>query len=247
MPQLLFLSLRDGAIGPNVARAEHHDALQASGLREVDMELRIIDSATAQVGPLDALDGVIVGGSALNITNVEYSDYQTHVHALLGDLIRSGIPVFFVCFGLSWLVDHLGGRIGNDQPEASGPTTVTVTPAGHDDELLAGLPRHFTALTGHTENPQVLPPELTLLATGPDGLTQMVRYSDRVWATQFHAEMDADAMRTRMDFFYDYGYFPAEDYARIVAELPEHDVSCANALIRNFALYCERVSAGPAG
>lgn len=244
MPQLLFLSLRDGAIGWDVARAEHHDALKASGLRDVDIELRMIDSSTAQIGPLDALDGVIVGGSALNITNSQYSDYQIHVHALLGDLVRSNIPVFFVCFGLSWLVDYLGGRVGNDRPEDSGPTAVTVTAAGREDELLAGLPHQFTALTGHTENPQVLPPELTLLATGPGGITQMVRYGDRVWATQFHAEMDADAMRTRMDFFYDYGYFPADDYARIVAELPAHDVSSANALIRNFARYCERAAVG---
>ena len=66
----------------------------------------------------------------------------------------------------------------------------------------------------------------------------MVRYGDRVWATQFHAEMDADAMRTRMDFFHDYGYFPAEEYARIVADLPNHDVSRANGLLRTFARLC---------
>lgn len=109
MPHLLFLSLRDGAISWDVARAEHHDALKASGLRDVDIELRIIDSSAAQIGPLDALDGVIVGGSALNITNPQYSDYQIHVHSLLSDLVRSNVPVFFVCFGLSWLVDYLGG------------------------------------------------------------------------------------------------------------------------------------------
>ena len=76
------------------------------------------------------------------------------------------------------------------------------------------------------------------MATGPDGMVQIVRYTDRVWATQFHAEMDADAMRTRMDFFHDYGYFPAEEYARIVADLPNHDVSRANGLLRTFARLC---------
>ena len=67
---------------------------------------------------------------------------------------------------------------------------------------------------------------------------QVVRYGDRVWAAQFHAEMDADAMRTRMDFYHDYGYFPPEDYARIVADLPNHDVAVANSLLRRFAQYC---------
>jgi len=242
MSKLLFLSLRTGEIGPDVARAEYHDALKAAGMDEVDMELRIIDSADAAVGPLTGIDGVIVGGSSLNVTNAEteagYDDYQRHVHALLADLVKSGVPVFFVCFGLSWLVHYCGGAVGRDRPEDSGPTQVRPTEAGRLDPLLAGAPEVFTALTGHTENPQGVPEGLELLAEGPDGLVQMVRYGEHVWATQFHAEMDADAMRTRMDFYYDYGYFPAEEYARIVADLPNHDVAYANGLVRAFAQYC---------
>ncbi|MCP1387082.1 gamma-glutamyl-gamma-aminobutyrate hydrolase family protein [Corynebacterium sp. TA-R-1] len=241
MAQLLFLSLRNGEIGPQVARAEYHDALQSAGLDEVDMELRVIDAPGVALGPLDGVAGVIVGGSSLNVTNSEpelYDDYQKHVHAVLAELIESGVPVFFVCFGLSWLVHQFGGNVGHDHAEDSGPTTVSVTDAGREDVLLAGAPAEFTALTGHTENPQEVPEELTLLATGPDGLVQIVRYGDHVWATQFHAEMDADAMRTRMDFYYDYGYFAPEDYARIVADLPNHDVAAANGLVRRFAEYC---------
>ncbi|UIZ93177.1 gamma-glutamyl-gamma-aminobutyrate hydrolase family protein [Corynebacterium sp. CNCTC7651] len=241
MAHLLFLSLRNGDIGPQVARAEYHDALKSAGLDEVDLELRIIDSPDAELGPLDGISGVIVGGSSLNVTNSEpslYDDYQAHVHAILGEVVNSGLPVFFVCFGLSWLVDHFGGAIGHDHAEDSGPTTVYVTETGRSDVLLGGAPAEFAALTGHTENPQELPSELTLLATGPDGLIQMVRYGEHIWATQFHAEMDADAMRTRMDFYHDYGYFAPEAYARIVADLPNHDVAAANGLVRRFAEYC---------
>jgi len=32
-------------------------------------------------------------------------------------------------------------------------------------------------------------------------------------------------MRTRIAFYYDYGYFPLEEYARIVADLPNHEAS----------------------
>lgn len=53
---------------------------------------------------------------------------------------------------------------------------------------------------------------------------QMVRYGDHVWATQFHAEMDAQAMQTRMDFFADYGYFSPEDYDAIVKGLPSRRI-----------------------
>lgn len=249
MSQLLFLSLRDGDIGPDVARAEYRDALHASGLAEVEMEHRVLDTVDTQIGPLDNISGVIVGGSSLNVTNAElgeYSEYQQHIHSQLAQLVETGVPVFFVCFGLSWLVHHAGGKIGHTHAEDSGPTTVDVTQAGRDDVLLASAPESFTALTGHTENPETgadLPEALTVLATGPGDMVQIVRYGHNVWATQFHAEMDADAMRTRMDFYHDYGYFAAEDYARIVADLPNHDVAAANGLIRNFVRYCASSSA----
>ena len=50
MSKLLFLSLRNGEIGPDVAHAEYHDALRATGLSEVDMELRVIDSPDSELG-----------------------------------------------------------------------------------------------------------------------------------------------------------------------------------------------------
>lgn len=234
MSQLLFLSLRNGEIGPDVAHAEYHDVLRATGLSEVDMELRIIDSPDDELGPLDPVSGIIVGGCSLNVTNPTRDAWHLRIDDILSAAVHSGKPVFFVCFGISWLVDHLGGEVGRTHPEPSGPTTVEVVA----EDALLGPSGTFTALTGHTENPVTVPDELTVVATGPEGLVQMVRYTDQVWATQFHAEMDADAMRTRMDFFHDYGYFPAEEYARIVADLPNHDVSRANALLRTFARLC---------
>ena len=237
MSTLLFLSLRNGELGPDVARAEYHDALASTGLEEVELVHRVIDSPAAELGPLDGIAGVIVGGSSLNVSNETYDDYQRHVGEVLTQVLESGVPVFFVCFGLSWLVGHVGGVIGHSHAEDSGPTHVEVTEAGCKDVLLAAAPQTFTALTGHTEAPEEVPEALTVLATGPDGMTQMVRYGDHVWATQFHAEMNADAMRTRMDFYHDYGYFAPEDYARIVADLPHHDVSAANGLMRTFAQY----------
>lgn len=236
MSQLLFVSLRSGEIGPAVARAEYHDVLRSTGLSEVDVELRVIDSPEADLGPLDSIDGIIVGGSSLNVTDQAPDAWHKRVDEVLGTVVDSGLPVFFVCFGISWLVDHLGGSVGRTHPEPSGPTLVEPTEEGMSDVLVgAGA---FTALTGHTENPVEVPGSLAVLAGGPTCPVQIVRYTDRVWATQFHAEMDADAMRTRMDFYHDYGYFPAEEYARIVADLPNHDVSRANRLLRDFTRLC---------
>lgn len=238
MARILLVSLRTGELGPQVARAEFNDVLKATGLRERDLEMRVISDANTPIGSLDAVDGVVVGGSSLNVTAPEYDVWQEHVHRELSGILHCGLPVFFVCFGISWLVAELGGTVGHSAPEVSGPSVVTLAAPASTDPLLEDFPDTFTVLTGHTENPEILPDSLEVLAGGPTCPVQMVRYGDRVWATQFHAEMDAAAMRTRMDFFYDYGYFPLTEYDTIVAALPSVDVAWSNEILRRFVEFC---------
>ena len=105
MPKLLFLSLRNGPVGPAVSHAEYHDTLRATGLSTNDIELRSISDETSKLGSLDGVSGIFVGGSSLNITDEEYSPWQKHVHEILAELVEGDIPVFFVCYGIS----HKGG------------------------------------------------------------------------------------------------------------------------------------------
>ncbi|WP_342319764.1 glutamine amidotransferase [Corynebacterium mayonis] len=238
MASFLLVSLRNGDIGPQVAAAEYCDVLKASGLSEDELDLRILDEVDTAIGDVSAYRGIIVGGSSLNVTNPTYCPWQEHIHAELDALIRTEVPVFFVCFGISWLIDALGGTVGNCSPEASGPTVVKLTEAGKRDPLLAGFPDTFDALTGHTENPERIPAGVEVLATGSTTPVQIARWGKNVWASQFHAEMDAAAMKTRMDFFYDYGYFPLTEYDTIVAALPSVDVRWSNKLLRRFVEYC---------
>ena len=240
MSKLLMVSLRNGEIGADVAHAEYNDVLKATKMDQTAIELCHISDEHAQLKSLDSVEGVIVGGCSLNVSDAHTSAWAQHVDAVLTEVVESGKPVFFVCFGTSWLVHYLGGNIVHTHPEDSGPTQVSLSDAGKRDVLLQGFPGNFTALTGHTENPDesTLPPSLEILAVGNSCPVQMIRYGDHVWATQFHAEMDAKAMQTRMDFFANHGYFSPEDYDKIVKGLPLHDVSWANRILQSFTQYC---------
>ncbi|MGV0388923.1 hypothetical protein [Corynebacterium sanguinis] len=92
MARILLVSLRTGELGPQVARAEFNDVLKATGLRERDLEMRVISDANTPIGSLDAVDGVVVGGSSLNVTAPEYDVWQEHVHREL-DRVRFLVPV----------------------------------------------------------------------------------------------------------------------------------------------------------
>lgn len=242
MVNLLLVSLRYGETAPAVAAAEYRDICEATGLSQEQTAHLVIDSTDVVLPDLSNFDGVIVGGSSLNITNQNWNSWQLHIHRQLEILTASEIPVFLICFGASWLAHHVGGIVGHTHAETSGQTVVRLTSDASEDVLARHLPQEFTSLTGHTEAVEDLAAsdssEVTILADGPTCPVQLIRVGNSTWASQFHAEMDAVAMKKRMDFFYDYGYFSPEDYLDIVNSLPSIDTKWSNELLAIFVRYC---------
>lgn len=240
MPSLLLVSLRAGSTAEQISTTEHRDFLHATGLNSDQLPQLILDSTDTVIGDLAGYDGILIGGSSLNITDDPWGPWQKHIHTQMQKIVDSGLPAFFVCYGCSWLTHSCGGEIGHTHAETSGPTVVELTDEGRKDPLTRGFPDSFTSLTGHTENVEILGEGLTVLATGPTCPVQFIRYRDNVWATQFHSDMDATAMRNRMDFYYDYGYFSPDDYDSIIEKLPHIDTMWSNRLMRNFVEYVDQ-------
>lgn len=231
MVSVLLVSLRQSAA---VAAAEYADVARATGLAPEELTQRMLDSAAAGVGSLVGFDAVIVGGSSLNVTTRRHEAWQRRIHAELSGLAAQDIPSIFICYGHTFLAADGGGRVGRSHPETSGPTVVELTAAGLEDPLAGTLPRRFTSLTGHTENVGTVGAGAVVLATGPSCPVQLVRVNRSTWSCQFHPEMDAAAMKSRMDFYSGHGYFSPADYESIVAGLPAVDTSWSHQLLRNF-------------
>ncbi|MDO4760403.1 MAG: glutamine amidotransferase [Corynebacterium sp.] len=241
MADFLFISLRFGEHSREIAQAELGDLLRSTVLSAHEVDHLIIDSTNVCIPHLDSYVGVIVGGSALNVTTSTYDEFQTHVHSELTRLIGLDIPVFLICFGMGFLAQATGGKVDRSRPEVTGITEVVLSDV--PDPLIASLPERFLALTGHQESTVELGDGAIILAQGPTCFAQMVRYRDHVWATQFHPEMDADAMKVRMAFFMNHGYFSPEDYDEIVSNIRDFDVSYAHAVINNFVHHCRAMAA----
>lgn len=234
MSKFLLVSIRHGA---EVLAAEYRDFLVSSGLRPTELDQVVLDSETARIGDVSQYAGVFLGGSPFNVTDAQPTAEQLWVQQEALTMVDADIPAFYACFGSSLLTHFRGGVVGDRYSETAGSSVVELTQEGTMDPLLQGVPSRFNALTGHAESVEELATGAKLLATGPTCPVQMFRINDTTWATQFHPELDAQGLATRMQEYLHNGYFAPEEYDEIVAHISSVDVAPVRQIMRNFVSY----------
>ena len=195
-----------------------YGGLEPAQLRRIRME----------AGPLPELDlsdysGVIVGGSPF--TSSDPADHKSaaqrrverELSLLLDRIVPADFPFLGACYGVGTLGLHQGAVIDRTYGEGLGGATIKLTAEGLQDPLLRGLPETFTAFTGHKEACTVLPSHAVVLASSAACPVHMFRIRTNLYATQFHPELDADGLVTRIDIYRHAGYFPPES-AEILME-----------------------------
>lgn len=214
--------------------------LRYSGLRE--SELRRVRLEAEPMPPLDPgeISGIFVGGSPFNASDPPEakSAVQQRVEAefaaLLERVVADDVPFLGACYGVGTLGTHLGASIDCRYAEPISIVPVTLTDAGAEDPLLAGIPRTFDAFVGHKEAISALPPTATLLASSPSCPVQMFRVGHNVYATQFHPELDVDGITTRIHAYASFGYFAADELGTTLAAVRRVPVTEPGRMLRTF-------------
>ncbi|MBP1137061.1 GMP synthase (glutamine-hydrolyzing) [Arthrobacter sp. PvP023] len=198
------------------AEEEYEAYLRYCGLEPA--QLRRIRMEAGPMPDLDLSDysGVIVGGSPF--TSSDPADHKSpaqhrverDLRLLLDRIVPADFPFLGACYGVGTLGLHQGAVIDRTYGEGLGGTTIKLTAEGLQDPLLRGLPESFTAFTGHKEAVSVLPSHAVLLASSAACPVHMFRIKANLYATQFHPELDADGLVTRIDIYRHAGYFPPE-------------------------------------
>ncbi len=89
----------------------------------------------------------------------------------------------------------------------------------------------------------MLPRRAVLLASSPACPVQAFRVGARVYATQFHPELDADGLCTRIDVYKYAGYFEPGQAAELKAQARRSKVIHPPAIVRRFVQLNARPSA----
>ena len=207
-----FLLLATRADAP-AADGEHEAFLRFSGLREDELVRHRHEREP--LGSLDLRDwsGIVLGGSPFNTSDPESEKspaqhrVERELAALLDEVVAQDFPFLGACYGVGTLGVHQGAVVDRSYSEPVGPVEVTLTPEGRADPLTGVLPDRFEAFVGHKEAVTTLPPHAVRLASAPLCPVQAFRVRTRVYATQFHPELDVPGIATRIDIYRHAGYF----------------------------------------
>ncbi|HET7138736.1 MAG TPA: glutamine amidotransferase [Arthrobacter sp.] len=237
MKPFLLLASRaeDAAADDEYAAYLRYGGLAPGQLRRVRLE----------AAPLPDLDltgysGVIVGGSPFTSSDPaeQKSEIQHRVErelaALLDRIVAQDFPFLGACYGVGTLGTHQGAVIDRTFGEPLGAVEIELTEAGIADPVLRGMPRTFTAFTGHKEACSALPAHAVLLASSRTCPVQMFRVKENVFATQFHPELDAEGLVTRIDIYRHAGYFPPESAEELMAAARTFTVTEPMNILKNF-------------
>ncbi len=235
MKKLLILQFRPET---EVSDDEFRAFLKYGKLQETEVE-RIraeFDLPKVELGKYSA---VIIGGSPYTISDKEKSKEQEEVERKLLDLMleiyEKDFPYLGNCYGHSTMAQALAKNVSKEKySETAGAVSVFLTDEGKKDKLLQGVESPFYAFVGHKEACQYTPEGATLLAYSETCPTQMIRYKENAYSTQFHVELDYEGLALRMDYYKNKGYFPPEDVEKLKEEARKHKIIYPMKIMENF-------------
>lgn len=220
MKPFLFLGTRAEDLA---ADGEYDAVLRFTGLDERDVRRVRLERDELGDVDLDDWSGIVLGGGPFNVSDPDESKSATQhrvereLRSLAERVVAQDFPFLGACYGIGTLGVLRGGVVDRTYAEPIGAVPASLTDAGRADPLTGVLPQRFDVFLGHKEAVSRLPAGAVLLVEGAGCPVQAFRIGTRVYATQFHPELDVEGIVTRIHVYQHYGYFDPPDAAALVA------------------------------
>ena len=124
--------------------------------------------------------GIILSGGPSSV-------YDADAPAADPKLLAMGVPVLGICYGLQFIVHHLGGKVRSAPKREYGHAEVTIEQV--DTALFAGLPPTLQVWMSHGDEALELPAGFHRTAVTSNALAGIANEERRIWAVQFHPEV----------------------------------------------------------
>ncbi len=159
---------------------------------------RVVSVVRADLGDVlpdhRTLDGLVVMGGPMGVGDSAEHPWLAQERALLSAAVGDGLPVLGVCLGAQQLAAALGAQVTTGPTPEVGIGEVELTPAGRLDPVFGpeygGLAGTSVPCVHWHQDTFSLPTGATHLAGTRAFPHQAFRWGDRVYALQFHVEVD---------------------------------------------------------
>ncbi|MBI4783441.1 MAG: type 1 glutamine amidotransferase [Oscillatoriophycideae cyanobacterium NC_groundwater_1537_Pr4_S-0.65um_50_18] len=178
-----------------------HEACSSLGLlktvaKESSTPIRYLDTAGGEtlLEPVSDYSHIVVLGGTVSAYESDLYPFLQYEFKLLEAAIAQNIPVLGICLGSQILAQLLGAKVYRGEAgREAGWCEIHLLEAAKADPLLKDFPPQFRVFQSHQDTFDI-PPECERLAQSPRYPNQAFRYQDRVWAIQFHLEIDENAL-----------------------------------------------------
>jgi GMP synthase (glutamine-hydrolysing) len=157
--------------------------LIARRIREQNV-FSVVLPCTASTAEILALKprGLILSGGPSSV-------YDADAPAADPGILALGLPVLGICYGLQFIVHHLGGRVMPADKREYGHAEVILEQQPVQGKLFQGLPATITAWMSHGDEALELPAGFHRTAATRSALAAIANEPARIWAVQFHPEV----------------------------------------------------------
>lgn len=166
-------------------------------LKAIRAPYQIINISSKEMVPdLSYFSHLVIMGGPMAVYEMESYPFLKEEARLIEKAIKSGLHVLGICLGAQMIAHVLGARVYPGRVKEIGWYEVSLTEEGKGDQVMSRLSDNGTATVfqwhGDTFD---IPNGAVRLASSELFENQAFRYSDGVYALQFHIEVTPDIIR----------------------------------------------------
>ncbi len=148
-------------------------------------ELNVFSAVLPCTAPLSEIQaykpiGVILSGGPSSV-------YDIDAPAADPKLLELGVPILGICYGLQFIVHHLGGKVRSASKREYGHAEVSIEDGA--TLLFKELPGSLQVWMSHGDEALELPAGFHRTAVTSNALAGIANEERRIWAVQFHPEV----------------------------------------------------------
>ena len=155
--------------------------LIARRIRELNV-FSVVLPCTAPLSEIEAHQplGVILSGGPSSV-------YDADAPAADPKLLELPVPILGICYGLHFIVHHLGGKVKSAPLREYGHAEVTIE--RRETALFDKLPATMQVWMSHGDEALELPAGFHRIAVSANALAGIANEEKKIWAVQFHPEV----------------------------------------------------------